>query len=461
MLDGFSMVARIPYPIVPKLYAIASEVATMRFLRSSGFPVPEVYNYSLLSDNAANTEYIFMEYMSGTKLSDVWVELEESDIVSVLHQLVQFESRMMSIPFPAGGSLYYTDDLVKIGKTGIPLNDKRFSVGPDARVHMWFGRRSQLHVDRGPYTSADAALVAAACKELAYLEKFGQPLLPFRRERRETYEYQKQLPSDHVKNLERYLPIAPSLIPEDSTLHCFCIRHPDLQPSNIIVSRSSDSQLKVVGLLDWQHASILPPFLLAGVPGHFQNYDDPVSQVGIPPSLPENVNELDEPKRSHEMELYFNRLVHFHYVHNTQKHNKLHYDAFSDSVSMLVCRLFGQAGTPWEGETNDLKNSLIEATEIWGTLEGEGVPCPVVFETEDIRETEELSELQTADEIFEGCGKMIGFLTETWVPNEDYEKAMNAAELLKQRVVSAVPEEVRAVTEANWFLDDMDEKDYS
>jgi hypothetical protein len=60
---------------------------------------------------------------------------------------------MMSIPFPAGGSLYYTDNLEKAaGRMGIPLNDGRFCVGPDARLHMWYGRRSQLNVDRGPCT---------------------------------------------------------------------------------------------------------------------------------------------------------------------------------------------------------------------------------------------------------------------------------------------------------------------
>ena len=152
MHDGFEMVARIPYPVtVPKFYAIASEVATMRFLRSSGLSVPEVFDYSPSSDNAAKTEYIFMEFMRGTKLSDVWLELEEPDIVSVLRQLVQFEARMMSIHFPAGGSLYYTNDLEKVaGRTGIPLNDERFCVGPDARLHTWYGRRSQLDVDRGP-----------------------------------------------------------------------------------------------------------------------------------------------------------------------------------------------------------------------------------------------------------------------------------------------------------------------
>ena len=154
MHDGFEMVARIPYPVtVPKFYAIASEVATMRFLRSSGLPVPEVYDYSPSSDNAATTEYIFMEFMRGTNLRDVWMELEEPDIVSILRQLAQLESRLMSIPFPAGGSLYYTNDLEKVaGRTGIPLNDDRFCVGPDARLRMWYGRRSQLNVHRGPCT---------------------------------------------------------------------------------------------------------------------------------------------------------------------------------------------------------------------------------------------------------------------------------------------------------------------
>ena len=95
-----------------------------------------------------------MEYMRGTKLSDIWLELEEPDISSVLRQVVQLESRAMSIPFPAGGSLYYPDDLEKIaGKRGIPLSDQRFCVGPDVRLCMWYGRRSQLDVDRGPCTS--------------------------------------------------------------------------------------------------------------------------------------------------------------------------------------------------------------------------------------------------------------------------------------------------------------------
>ena len=76
MRDGFQMVTRIPYPATfPKYYALASEVATMASLRSSGLPIPKVYGYSPALDNAAETEYIFMEFVRGSTLSDVWLDL--------------------------------------------------------------------------------------------------------------------------------------------------------------------------------------------------------------------------------------------------------------------------------------------------------------------------------------------------------------------------------------------------
>jgi hypothetical protein len=62
----------------------------------------------------------------------------------------------MSIAFLAGGSLYYTEDLESVagsasGPTGpgIALEDKSF-VSPDTSLPLWFGRRSQLDLDRGP-----------------------------------------------------------------------------------------------------------------------------------------------------------------------------------------------------------------------------------------------------------------------------------------------------------------------
>ena len=158
MRGGFRMVARIPYPImIPKYLAIASEVATMALLRSFGLPIPEVYGYSPTPNNAAGTEYIFMEYVQGTNLSDIWFDLGEGEIISISRQIAELESKMMSIAFPAGGSLYYTKDLKNAAgsaswssRPGITLEDNRFCVGPDTSVRLWYGRRSLLDLDRGP-----------------------------------------------------------------------------------------------------------------------------------------------------------------------------------------------------------------------------------------------------------------------------------------------------------------------
>jgi hypothetical protein len=90
--------------------------------------------------------------------------------------------------------------------------------------------------------------------------------LPFNRFRREAYHYKEQSPSDHIENLNRYLRIAPSIIPSDPALSHFRIRHPDLQANNIIVSRSPESNLQIVRLIDWQYVSILPLFLLGYIP---------------------------------------------------------------------------------------------------------------------------------------------------------------------------------------------------
>ena len=72
MHGGFQMVARIPYTVtIPKYLTVASEVAALALLRSSGLPVPEVYEYSPVPDNAAETEYIFMEFVKGISLGNI------------------------------------------------------------------------------------------------------------------------------------------------------------------------------------------------------------------------------------------------------------------------------------------------------------------------------------------------------------------------------------------------------
>jgi hypothetical protein len=64
----------------------------------------------------------------------------------------------------------------------------------------------------------------------------------------------------------------------------------------------------------------------------------------------------------------------------------------TDPMCVLRSRLFYHASNPWEGKTLKMKVVLIRATERWGPLMGEGVPCPVVSDAEG--ETTELNDVQ-------------------------------------------------------------------
>jgi hypothetical protein len=80
-----------------------------------------------------------MEFICGTELSDICFGLGEEEITSFTCQLAGLESKMMSIVFPASGSLYCAKDSEKVtGRPGIPLKQgERFCIGR---------RRSRTHV---------------------------------------------------------------------------------------------------------------------------------------------------------------------------------------------------------------------------------------------------------------------------------------------------------------------------
>ena len=104
------------------------------------------------------------------------------------------------------------------------------------------------------------------------------------------------------------------------------------------------------------------------------------------------------------------------------------------------------------------------AAEIWGRLTGEGVPCPVAFDPEDLRKTKELDDSteRAMDRDFRGMSQnMIGCGQEGWVPAERYEEAMALCKQMKEAALTeATSEEERAQIVEHWPWDDMDEKKY-
>ncbi|KAL4756241.1 uncharacterized protein BDW70DRAFT_154347 [Aspergillus foveolatus] len=131
MRNDFEFVARIPYPITePKSLVVASEVAMIDFLRSHGIPVPKIFGYSAV----ANT--LQVQNTSSWNLSK-----GKTRWISLVTKIVQLESRLFGLRFPASGSLYYYDDLLAHDSRVIvpsPSSTHHFCLGPDISLGLWY-----------------------------------------------------------------------------------------------------------------------------------------------------------------------------------------------------------------------------------------------------------------------------------------------------------------------------------
>ncbi|KAJ7641649.1 protein kinase subdomain-containing protein PKL/CAK/Fmp29 [Roridomyces roridus] len=453
------MVAHIPYKCtIPRYFGVASEAATMAFLRSHGIPIPEVYGYSPDANNPAETEYIFTESIRGTKLVDQWFDVQEPDMISVVGQLVQLEKKMMSIPFPAGGALYCTEDMEKADAPHTPLDDDPgFCVGPDTRSQMWFGKRSEMDVNRGPYKDVKEALSQPAEKELAYLTQFGRPQVPWDPVAKILYNLEEQQPSDHIEDLHDYIRIAPLLIPKDPALSRFTIRHPQIQAENLIVSRSTDGSSHIVALVNWHHTAILPAFLLNELP--YESED--ISQESLRPTFPENLDELCEQHQEAERISYQRRLMNYHYLREAEEHHPAHHRCVTDVMTMVRHDLFCSAGKPWQGFSL-LQGFLVGVATMWSGLSdidgggrGRG-PCPLWFQLE-VRVLQEtslmLKDFVEAKTMIKALQEFVGANRDNWVPAEDYQRALEQSWLVQQNA----PPDAKIIE--CWPWNDFDEQE--
>ena len=302
-------------------------------------------------------------------------------------------------------------------------------------------------------------LTAGAKKEMAYLKAFGRPLHPFRRIRRETFECQKQLPLPYLDVLDQYLRIAPFLIPRNNeTLVRPTIRHPDLQPNNIFV----DKDFNIISLIDWQHCSILPLFLQCGLPDSLQNFNDRVSQSLETPQLPPDTDSMSEDEQIEQIEVFRKRQLHYFYVSETAKKNKLHFDALTNDFSAARRRLYEQSSNPWEGDTVTLKSGLIHMANKWHQVVGNSDPCPVSFTPDEEDECLRLeADQRDADAQMKASKETLGIGPEGWVPCEHYPRDKEAIATMKANMIEEAESELdRTRIREHWVYDDMDEEEY-
>ncbi|RAH46310.1 aminoglycoside phosphotransferase family protein [Aspergillus brunneoviolaceus CBS 621.78] len=461
--DGYAVLARLPYKTtVPKHHAVASEAATLAHLRANGVPVPKVLAYSPDQTNAVRAEYILLERFEGTPLSGQWYSMDTRTRVKIMRQIVDLERQFMSIRFPASGSLYHRRDLASSQRV-IPVSDD-IVVGPTAQHEWWYRERASLDVDRGPWTTFSSCFEAPAKREMEFCEKFGKPRLHVERYLRELHQYQPRSPIPYQHLLANYLKLAPGLdVPSDHRMARPTVRHPDFSPNNILVNTSNE----VVGIIDWQHAVILPLCLCAGIPDHFQNWGDLVSETLSKPEvkLPDHFDQLNHEEQAAVQETMRRRIVHFYYAALTMKSLPDHFDAIRTENCMLRAKLFHHAQAPWEGDSVSLKYTMMQVLTNWPMPLYEGAPtglmeCPVHFSEEEIQNCAE--DHRQEQELLQELGEMRDFIgTDAlgWVPDEDeFERCKAVIQSIKNGLMEHSSTEMEKTAVVHHFpFDDHDE----
>ena len=153
--DDLRVIARLPFPSSrPKTLGIASEVATMQFLRLHGCPVPVVYEWSSNARaNPVGAEYMIMEKARGTELQNIWYSMDIKQRMDTVGKIANFEKRLLELPLPAYGSIYFKDteiigDANKVDIVTEAAREK-FCVGPSTEYLWWYQGRNRLSVQQG------------------------------------------------------------------------------------------------------------------------------------------------------------------------------------------------------------------------------------------------------------------------------------------------------------------------
>ncbi|KAF7293115.1 hypothetical protein MKEN_01468900 [Mycena kentingensis (nom. inval.)] len=209
--------------------ALASQVATMRYLRANtALPVPEVYAFDAGIENEIGAPYMAMEYVPGVSVSMVWFDdaegRREEKRLRILKQLAELSAQMRELRFDSIGSLSGEETATPtIGEcfNGIQPDDddpdsfEVISYGPFTTAQSWL---QHLRDAIPPSTRAPNAYDRATTKILDLL----LPSLPFLHEER-----------------------------------CFSLTMPDFGLQNVMV----DEDGNVTALIDWDYAQTRPSYL--------------------------------------------------------------------------------------------------------------------------------------------------------------------------------------------------------
>ncbi|RAL01940.1 phosphotransferase family protein [Aspergillus ibericus CBS 121593] len=381
MNDGNEVIAKIPCPNsgTPVL-TTTSEVATLKFLRSRiSIRVPEVYAWKSDPTNPVGAEYIIMEKIRGVPLAERWETMNTLERYQIIDRIVEMEKELLSLKFPAYGSLFLQDSLpseyrrcplpTDLDPTGL------FYIGPScSRAHKASFDISNSNI--GPWTSILDFALSIPHRELALVANNREKV-----QHHLTHFSEDQSADEYCDLLQKVLLVLPALSrhPQVLARAGSTIWHTDLHLGNIYVS--TDDPTTIEGVIDWQSAQAAPLFIQAQFPEFLRPPKDYSPGTEIP-ALPDNFDELDPDERVRATKEQTLAAQSKYYEMFCLAYNKPVYDAMELDRRLwepfTCCQLFSH------GSLVPLRNALIRLSQDWDLL---GLPgrCPFEFTEEDIK----------------------------------------------------------------------------
>ncbi|OJD14839.1 hypothetical protein AJ78_04843 [Emergomyces pasteurianus Ep9510] len=387
MDDGNKVIAKIPCPNTgPPFLTTASEVATLKFLRSrTTVRVPEVLAWSATTANPVGAEYIIMEYLDGIPLSDKWESMNVIDRFKVIDQVVDMEVELQRLKFPAYGSLFLRESVANVhGYVELSPEldpEQLYCVGPSCSRELWLNRQIssfQTPIERGPWTSLAKLASSIIQEETANHQQHARTTCHGLKADND------QLTDEHIDLLHKastVFPILPThpLISKSSSPTLW---HTDLHLGNIFLSKNDPTSIE--GIIDWQSLQIAPLFLQACLPAFLEPPKNYILGTTVP-NLPENFDLLNDSEK--EIAIRSEDLASRtkYYEMKTLVENREVYDALL--LDRRLWRLFTSCQVNLQSGLFPLRNSLTGLSQNWSTLGFSGT-CPFSFTAQELEKHE-------------------------------------------------------------------------
>ena len=271
--------------------------------------------------------------------------------------------------------------------------------------------RSLIYVISG--RDASSFFIAAARNEQMVLQHNSSSSSRFRR--KPTHDH-----ATHSKLLSMYIDAVPHFMPSDSNICAPTLWHPDLTLNNLFVSASGPANLQ--GLIDWQHAAVLPYFSFQSLPPAFEYSGNKIGMKKlIPDALPSNIDELSAEEQA-EYRLQ-HRLAYRHRWYQVKmKLNPRRKAALSLPHLIELIMLPTYVTRAWADGIFDLQECLVSLCKNWSAITDPNTPCPIKFSEEEMKEHErQLEQFRCYEAAIAAVHANLHCEGDGWVADENYD----------------------------------------